>query len=205
MNDKWLEFAIKIQSIAQTGLAYCKDLYDKERYNNLLEISAEMLSLKTEISYKKIKDLFFDESGYPTPKIDTRSAIFKDDKILLVKENNGTWSLPGGWCDVDQSVCSNAVKEVKEETGLDTVVDRLIAVQDWRKHNVCNYVYGVIKIFLLHKFIKGSFVENIETVGFKYFAKNEIPQNLAVEKTTKEQILTCFNAYENENQKVLID
>lgn len=116
--EKWLQWAIEIQSLAQTGLTYTKDVFDKERYARLREISAAMLAEKTEISKEKVKDLFWNETGYPTPKIDTRAAIFKDNKILLVHEKNGTWSLPGGWCDVLESVKSNTEKEVKEETGL---------------------------------------------------------------------------------------
>ena len=90
MNDKWIEFAIRIQSIAQAGLRYGKDQYDKERYEELREIAAEMLSLKTDIPVNKVFDLFCGESGYQTPKVDTRAAVFVNEKILLVRENNGT-------------------------------------------------------------------------------------------------------------------
>ena len=96
MNDKWLDFAIRIQSIAQAGIQYGKDQYDKERYEELRKIAAEMISEKTDISVEKVYDLFCNETGYQTPKVDTRAAVFMDDKILLVHENNGTWSLPGG-------------------------------------------------------------------------------------------------------------
>ena len=115
MNDAWLDFAIRIQSIAQAGLQYGKDKYDIERYEELRRISAEMIAVRTDIPVAKVYDLFCNETGYQTPKVDTRAAVFVDGKILLVHENNGTWSLPGGWCDVDQSVASNTVKEVKEE------------------------------------------------------------------------------------------
>lgn len=94
--EKWLKLAIEIQSLAQSGLAYTKNPYDIERYERLRDISAEMLTLKTEMSFEKAKDIFCNESGYQTPKLDTRAAVFKDGKILLVHENNGTWSLPGG-------------------------------------------------------------------------------------------------------------
>ena len=119
--EKWLNWAIEIQSLAQAGLAYTNNVYDIERYERLREISAEIISEKSDLSLEKTKDLFCNETGYQTPKIDTRAAIFKDDKILLVHENNGTWSLPGGWCDVLESVKSNTVKEVREETGLELV------------------------------------------------------------------------------------
>ncbi len=84
MNDKWFDFAMRIQSIAQAGLQYGKDKFDKERYEELRRISAEMLSVKTDVSVEKITDLFCNESGYQTPKIDTRAAVFVDGKILMV-------------------------------------------------------------------------------------------------------------------------
>ena len=112
--EKWLKWAIEIQSLSQIGLTYTKDVYDRERYQRLREISAEMLAKKTEVSIEKVKDLFCHETGYQTPKLDTRAAIFRNNKILLVHENNGTWSLPGGWCDVLESVKSNTEKEVKK-------------------------------------------------------------------------------------------
>lgn len=205
MNDKLLEWAIRIQSIAQAGLMYGRDPYDKERYEALRLIAAEMVSERTEVPVAKIRDLFCNEEGYQTPKIDTRAAIFEDGKILLVHENNGTWSLPGGWCDVDQSVASNVIKEAKEETGFDVSAQRLIAVQDWRRHNVCNYAYGVIKIFVLCRTLSGAFEENIETTEIRYFGREELPRQLAVEKTTREQIEMCFDAYYDENWKTQFD
>ena len=205
MNDKWLDFAIRIQSIAQAGLLYGKDQYDKERYGELRKIAAEMISEKTDISVEKVYDLFCNETGYQTPKVDTRAAVFMDDKILLVHENNGTWSLPGGWCDVDQSIASNTEKEVKEEAGFTVKAEKLIAVQDWRKHNVTNYAYGVVKAFVMCRYESGNFEENIETTEIAFFGKDEIPDHLAVEKCTREQILMCFEAYEKPEMPTLFD
>ncbi len=205
MNDKWLDFAIRIQSIAQAGLQYGKDKYDKERYEELRRIAAEMISKKTDIKLEKVYNLFCNENGYQTPKVDTRAAVFVNNKILLVHENNATWSLPGGWCDVDQSIASNIEKEVKEESGLVVKAERLIAIHDWRKHNVVNYAYGVLKAFVLCKYEKGKFQKNIETTEIAFFGKNEIPHNLAMEKCTQEQILMCFEAYENPDMPTQFD
>ena len=177
---------------------------DKERYERIREISAEMLSYKTDISIEKVKDLFCNEHGYQTPKLDTRAAIFSDEKILLVKEKNGKWSLPGGWVDVNLSIKENTVKEVKEESGLDVAADSIIAVQDRAKHNLPVYAYGVCKVFVLCYVIGGSFKENIETIGFDYFSEDELPQ-LAEEKNNAEQIRMCFEAYRSENWKVRFD
>lgn len=203
--EKWLKWAIEIQSLSQIGLTYTKDVYDRERYERLREISAEMLAKKTELSIEKVKDLFCNETGYQTPKIDTRAVIFRNNKILLVHENNGTWSLPGGWCDVLESVKSNTEKEVREETGLNVKAVKIISIQDRNKHNKPVYAYGVCKIFVLCEVINGKFVENIETTEIRYFSLQDLPHNLAEEKTNKEQIEMCFKAYLNENWQTQFD
>lgn len=204
-KNKWLDWAVEIQSLAQAGLAYTNNVYDIERYERLREISAEMLSYKTDIPVEKVKDLFCNETGYQTPKVDTRAAIFEDGKILLVHEKNGTWSLPGGWCDVNQSVAENTIKETWEEAGLHVKADHMIAVQDRNKHNLPIYAYGVVKIFIQCSVIDGAFMENIETTETKYFGREELPEPLAEEKTSKEQILMCFDAYNAEHWQVLFD
>lgn len=204
MNEKWLEWAIELQSLAQAGLTYGKDIYDKERYGRIRDISAEMMALKTDISIEKVKDLFCNEIGYQTPKLDTRAAIIENEKILLVRENNGKWSLPGGWVDVNVSVKENIIKETKEEAGLDVKVDKIIAVQDRAKHNLPVYAYGVCKIFALCTVIGGKFADNIETTDFQYFSENEIPE-LATEKNNEEQIRMCFEAYHSDYWETLLD
>ena len=204
LKEPWLKWAIEIQSIAQCGLTYTKDVYDKERYEQLRNIAAEMLSYKTEIPVNKIKNLFCNEEGYQTPKLDTRAAIFKDGKILLVHEKSGTWSLPGGWVDVLESIESNTIKEVKEETGLDIVAKEIIAIQDRNKHNTPLYPYGVCKVFVQCNLIGGEFVENIETTEIGYFSLDNLP-NLSNEKSNFEQIEMCFKAKNDENWKVLFD
>ncbi len=196
---------MEIQSLAQSGLAYTDNVYDIERYNRLREIAAEMLCEKSGMPLDKVKDLFCNETGYQTPKLDTRAAIFKDGKILLVHENNRTWSLPGGWCDVLESVKSNTLKEVREETGLEVKASRLIAVQDRNKHNEPIYAYGVCKVFVLCELVGGGFKENIETTEIKYFSLEELPENLAKEKTSREQIEMCFKAYNDPNWQTQFD
>ena len=204
MKEQWLEWAIELQSLAQAGLTYGKDIFDRERYERIREISAEIMAYKTDIPVQKVKDLFCNETGYQTPKLDTRAAIFQNGKILLVKENSGKWSLPGGWVDVNVSVKENAIKEVKEEAGLDVTADKVIAIQDRSKHNLPVYAYGVCKIFVLCTIIGGAFKENIETTGFAYFSENELPE-LATEKNNEEQVKMCFEAYRTKNWSTLFD
>ena len=193
-EQKWLDWAVELQSLAQSALYYCKDKFDIERFERIREISAEMLSEASGLPTEKVKEIFCNEVGFQTPKLDCRAAIFKGDKILLVQENNKTWSLPGGWVDVDQSVKQNTIKEVKEEAGLDVTADRVIAVQDREKHNLPIYAYKVCKIFMLCEVEGGVFKENSETIGFDYFTKDNLPI-LATEKNNEEQIQMCFDAY----------
>lgn len=198
-QDKLLDWAIEIQSLAQAGLTYGKDKFDLVRYERLRDISAEMIAERADISIEKVKELFCNESGYQTPKVDTRAAVFNGGKILLVHESDGTWSLPGGWCDVDCSVAENVVKETREEAGLTVKPELLIAVQDRCKHNKPNYAYGVIKHFVLCSLVVGEFVPNIETTGIGWFAEEELPDSLATAKNTREQISMCFRAIEAEH------
>ena len=203
-NEKWLEWAVELQSIAQAGLYYCKDEFDKERYERIRAVAAEMIAYKSEIPIEKVRDLFCSETGYQTPKIDTRAAVFKEGRILLVREKDGRWSLPGGWADVDISVAENVIKEVKEEAGLDVSPEVVIAVQDREKHNQPVYAYKVCKIFFLCSVKGGKFVKNIETTESRYFGVGELPE-LADEKNNKEQIEMCFEANAADNWKTLFD
>ncbi|MDO5344547.1 MAG: NUDIX hydrolase [Lachnospiraceae bacterium] len=203
-NEKWLQWAVELQAIAQSGLFYGKDRFDLERYARIREIAAEMISYKTELSIEKVTDLFCNEIGYQTPKIDTRAAIFRDGKILLVQEANGTWALPGGWVDVTVSVMENTIKEVKEEAGLDVKVKRVIAIQDREKHNLPIYAYKVCKIFMQCEATGGAFLPNIETIGADYFGLDELPC-LAEEKNNREQIEMCFQAMRSEHWEALYD
>lgn len=203
-QPEWLEWAKELQFIAQAGLTYSKDAFDIERFERIREISAEIVSRQTGLPLEKVKDLFCNEEGFQTPKLDTRAAIFKDNRILLVKEKNGTWSLPGGWVDVNQTIKSNTIKEVKEEAGLDVEATRIIAVQDRNLHNLPPYAYNVCKVFVLCEAKGGDFQPNTETIESGYFSLDEIPP-LAEEKNNKEQIEMCFAAYRDKDWEVQFD
>ena len=190
--DKQLEFARELQALAQTGLYYCKDKFCRARYERIREIAAEMLTARTDLPLAKVKDLFCGEVGYQTPKVDTRAAIFKDGKILLVQEEGG-WALPGGWCEVNLSPAENVIKEAREEAGLECVVEKVIAVQDRAKHNRPLYIFNVVKIFYLCRATGGEFTPNIETTARKYFAEDELPAFVEY-KCTAEQVKLCFKA-----------
>ena len=203
IESAWIDWIIELQALAQAGLQYSKDIYNIERFKRVREIAAEMMSKKSDLPLDVVRDLFCNESGYQTPKMSTRAAIFQNNKILLVREKEG-WSLPGGWIDVNESVRSNTIKEVKEEAGLDVMPLRLIAVQDRNKHNHPRYAYGLCKVFVLCDIISGEFQANSETSESKFFAFDELPK-LASEKNTVEQIHMCFDAHNNTEWVVQFD
>ena len=205
MEPKWLEWAKQLQSIAQTGLAYSKDVYDLERFELIRNISVDILSQQTKLDKTVIKDLFASETGYATPKVDIRAVIFKDKKILMVKENtDGKWSLPGGWGDIGLTPSEVAVKEVKEESGFNVKATKLLAVLDKKCHPHPPSPYHVYKMFIQCEIIGGQAKEGIETSEVEFFAENELPP-LSIARNTKSQIEMAFKHLYNPQEPVYFD
>lgn len=203
-EQKWLSWAVELQAIAQAGLFYSKDVYDLERFQRIRDIAAEMLVSPSGLPPERVKNLFCNETGYQTPKLDTRAAVFRNGRILLVQENNGLWSLPGGWVDVDLSIGENTVKEVKEEAGLDVQPKFVIAVQDRKRHNPEIYAYNICKVFMFCELLGGNFQPNTETVGSGYFSMDDLPP-LSENKNTRKQIQMCFDAYHADHWNTVFD
>lgn len=172
MEPKWLDWAKQLQSISQAGLTYSNDVYDLERFELIRNISVEILSQHTDMDETAIRDLFANETGYATPKVDIRAVVFKDNKILMVRENtDGDWSLPGGWGDIGLTPSEVAVKEVKEESGFDVKVIKLLGVLDKKCHPHPPSPYHVYKIFFRCEIIGGQPKEGIETSAVEFLLK----------------------------------
>ena len=170
MQKKWIQWIQEMQAIAQTGLEYSRDKFDLERFQQLRDLSINILHEYTEIDHAKLRDLFANENGYQTPKVDIRVVIYDEDKILFTKEkDDGKWSLPGGWADINLSVRENAIKEVHEEAGIEVEPQNIIAILDRAKYISDDYPYSVYKIFVECDYIKGSFRDNLETSDAKFF------------------------------------
>ena len=205
MEEKWLTWAKKIQSVAQAGLEYSKDKYDRERFQELRDLSCEIMSEYTELSYDKVKDLFCNESGYQTPKVDVRAAVFKENKILLVKESiDGYWSMPGGWAEYNLSVKENIIKECMEEAGAKVKPIKLISILNRNWHVNKQYPYGVYKIFVLCELEEINFKDNIETLEYGFFDLKELPP-LSIGRNTEEQVEMCFKFVLDKENSVIFD
>lgn len=196
-NDVWKKWAQELQFLAQCSLAYSKDKFDRERSERIREIACEMLSYKYDLPIEKIKMDFASEIGYQTPKVETRAAIIKDNKILLVKEQlDGKWALPGGYQDVNVSIRENVIKEAREEAGAVVQPLKVVAVLDYNRHHHVNFPLGMVKIFVLCEYINHSFNENTETLGAEFYSLDDLPE-LSLTRTTKKQLEMCFECYKD--------
>jgi ADP-ribose pyrophosphatase YjhB (NUDIX family) len=205
MEPKWLEWAKQLQSIAQAGLTYSKDVYDLERFELLRNITVEILSHQTDMDMTVIRDLFANETGYATPKVDIRAVVFRKNKILMVRENtDGDWSLPGGWGDIGLSPSEVAVKEVKEEAGFDVKAIKLLGVLDKKCHPHPPSLFHVYKMFIQCEIIGGQPKEGIETSAVEFFAENELP-SLSIARNTESQIELAFKHLHNPQEPVYFD
>ncbi|TLS50781.1 NUDIX hydrolase [Paenibacillus antri] len=205
MDPKWLEWAKQLQSIAQAGLTYSKDVYDLERFEQLRDISMEIMSAHTNTEMRVLKDLFANETGYATPKVDIRAVVFQDNKLLMVREKiDGCWSLPGGWADIGFTPTEVAVKEVKEESGFDVKAIGLLAVHDKKCHPHPPSPYHVYKMFIRCEIVGGQAREGTETSAVAFFGEHELPP-LSVERNTSSQIQMAFRYLRNPQERAICD
>lgn len=194
MEKQWITWARELQSIAQSGLTYCNNDYDIDRYKQIEAISMEIIEKYTETPLEIIRQYYKKEDGYLTPKVDVRGAVILENKILLVKEKmDGCWSMPGGWADVNRGVKANVKKEAFEEAGINVEPIKLIGVLNRCKWVSDNCPYTIYKIFVLCDLLDGNFQKNIETEESAFFSLEELPE-LSLGRTTKEQIELCFSA-----------
>lgn len=191
MDTRWLAWLQEAQSIAQAGLAYPGDRFDKERFARLRELCAEAMATATHLPLGTVRDLFCSETGFQTPKLDTRAFVLRAGKVLLVRESNGLWTLPGGWCEVGLSPAENTAKETLEEAGARVAVRRLLLVHTYARHNAPPMAYSVLKLFFLCDWEGGAFAPNSETTAAAWFTPEALPP-LCSRRSTAEQLAACF-------------
>ncbi len=204
-DNRWAEWAKELQFLSQCALAYCTDRYDIERFERIREIAAEMASELGDLPLDRVKATFCAGTGYQTPKLDTRAAVIRDGRILLVRETNGKWALPGGWVDYDHTIRTNTVKEVLEEAGMVVEPVRVIALFDHNRRNHTAYPSNICSVYVLCAYRSGSFRPNLETTASGFFDRDSLPEPLETRKTTREQIDLCFQAAEDEHWQVVFD
>jgi ADP-ribose pyrophosphatase YjhB (NUDIX family) len=192
LDPKWVEWTRTLQSIAQNGLTFARDPYDRERYTQLQRLAAEMMSAHSGADFAHVLDLFQREQGYATPKVDVRAAVFRNNEILMVLErDDGRWSLPGGWADVGETPSEVAEREVLEESGYRTRAVRLLAVYDRDRRGHPPLPFHVYKIFLQCDLLDDSPRSNADCSDAAFFPERKLPE-LSLTRVTQAEIARMF-------------
>jgi ADP-ribose pyrophosphatase YjhB (NUDIX family) len=189
---KWLEWGQNLQALARAGLTYTENKFDVERYHAITAIAAEIVASHIGMDNDVIESIYDSQVGYQTPKVDSRGVVFKENKILLVKElSDGGWTLPGGWMDVNETPGEAVVREVHEEAGYVVRAVKLMAVYDYRMHGHPPYLFHIYKLFFMCDLLGGEATTSIETGGAEFFGLDELPP-LSLNRTTPQEIQRCF-------------
>lgn len=193
MEPQWLDWAQRLQAIAQNGLTYARDHFDVERFRQVQQIAAELLSASSGQDIDRIIGLFDQQVGYATPKVDVRGVVFRDGRILLVKETaDQRWTLPGGWADPSESPREAVEREVYEESGFRTRAVKLLAIYDRSKHpHEPPFAFHVYKLFILCRIVGGESARSEETEAVGFFEEKSVPE-LSASRVTEGQIRRLF-------------
>ena len=194
MTEKWLNWGRRLAALAQNGLAYAQNPFDVERYQAVRALAAEILAEGTGGDPGQVERVLSLEAGYATPKIDVRSAAFRDNRVLLVREilDGGRWTLPGGWMDVGDTPGGAAVREFREETGYEARALKLAAVYDRDTHDHPPMGFAVVKLFFICEIVGGSPLPSHETGESAFFAEDDLPE-LSLSRVNLGEIRTLFN------------
>lgn len=191
-EQRWLGWVRRVQAIAQNGLTYTEGVFDRERYHELQRLAAQMGAALGDAEPERVLGLYAGQTGYATPKVDVRGVVFRDGKLLLVRErDDGRWTLPGGWADVGEAPSEAVEKEIREESGYQARAVKVLAVLDRDRHGAPPLPWAVYKLFLRCELFGGEGAHSTETDGVGWFAEDEIPP-LSTGRVTPAQVRRMF-------------
>lgn len=187
-----LDWARRVQAIAQTGLTFTRDPFDRVRYEQLQQLVSSILASTLDLTESQAGALWANETGYATPKVDTRGGVFDGDRVLLVRErSDGKWCLPGGWVDVNDSPSSAVEREIREESGYIAKAVKLAAVFDRNRHPHTPSVYHIWKLFFVCERTGGTATASDETDAVEFFPVHSLPE-LSTGRVTAGQIQRLY-------------
>ncbi len=204
MSDRWLQWAQKLQAVAQSGLHFTENEFDIDRYQQIMQVATEMIAAGSSADVSAVQDLFNTQSGYTTPKFDVRGVVFRGDQLLLVRENMdaGRWTLPGGWADVGDTPAHAVEREIREESGYQARAVKLLALYDRTTQGHPPYIFAAYKAYFLCELTDETqnLLPNVETSETGWFSESEIAGlDLSVARVTARQLARMFDHHRSPN------
>lgn len=188
----WLRWAQRLQAIAQTGLTYASDPYDRERYEVVRAIAVEMASSGLAAPAEEVRVAFASSLGYPTVKVDVRAVVFRDGELLLVRERRSArWTFPGGWADAGDTPSLAAERETLEESGFRVRAEKLIALLDKSRHEHPPSIDYTYKVLIGCRLEGGDPATGHEIDAVGFFARDSLPE-LDLDRTTPSQVALAW-------------
>jgi len=200
MSKSTLEQLKKLKALADTGLVYSENGYDKERYGQIKHITLSLIAQLTETPIEKLTDFLLPVKEYPTVKVDVRGFVLNEqNEILMAKESvDGKWTIPGGWADIGDTPSEAVIKEIKEETGFDAEIIRLLAIYDKRCHPHPPEMYYIYKLMFFCKISGGVLAHGFDMQGADFFPLDALPE-LSEDRILKSQLEHLFELIKNES------
>jgi ADP-ribose pyrophosphatase YjhB (NUDIX family) len=203
---RWLDWARQIQALAQTGLHYARNDFERERARRLLAIASEMVAEHASLPAGEALTAFTAQPGYVTPKVDVRGAVFRGEELLLVREAmDGGWTLPGGWADVGESPARSVEREVWEEAGLKVHASRLVGVYDANRIEQALSLFHAYKIVFLCDALSGDLTPSSETTEVGYFPADNLPRPFSPHRTLDRHIADAWAMWRDPSRPAVFD
>ncbi len=201
MSKSTLTQLKKLKSLADKGLLYAESGYDKERYEQIKQIVLNLLAKVTDTPIEKLIDFYLPVKEYPTVKVDVRGFVLNEkNEILMAKESvDGKWTIPGGWADIGDTPSEAVIKEIKEETGLDAEIVRLLAIYDKRCHEHPPEPYYIYKLMFFCKISGGDLAHGFDMQGADFFSMDSLPE-LSEDRILKSQLTHLFELVNNSSE-----
>ena len=204
-RPRWLRWAQRLQAIAQTGLTYARDPFDRERYEELRGMAVEMASRSLPAPEEEVRVAFASSLGYPTVKVDVRAVVFRDGELLLVRERrNGRWTFPGGWADAGDTPSLAAERETLEESGYRVRAEKLIALLDKSRHEHPPSIDYTYKVLIGCRLEGGEPTTGHENDGVGFFGRDALP-DLDLDRTTPGQVALAWTHHEDPSRPADFD
>lgn len=166
----------EVQALARTGLNFCDDPFDRERYERLLSLAVAGLAERTGVEAPELRDRFAREVGCITPKVGADGVVFDDDDRVLLERraDDGRWGLISGWVEPNEHPADTVVREGEEELGLTLNVDRLAAIHS-RPATVANGPHSLVAVVFLCTIVGESDITcNHEVLEARWWAVDEV-------------------------------